>query len=206
MVMLRFQSRKGGGVDDIVIGRVVQNPIHPTERLGKDLGSLLIDGGIHMLITGVMGFGKNPCLKGKSRGKRSHRDEGVIFEDEAAFLLNLLPDDITEDAPVFIIEIIFRPLDLFNHSSGDDGESDDLGVGMFQRCPCCDSMVLKYENISEALILLKIGNPVSVSCQDMCDSCKRHGGQGFIVAGCFNDHLVSSDSVHLVVDPLAFAI
>jgi hypothetical protein len=206
MVMLRFQSRKGRGVDDVVIGRVVQNPIHPVERLGKDLGSLLIEGGIHMLITGVMGFGKNPCLKGKSRSKRSHRDEGIIFEDEAALLLNLLADDITEDAPVFIIEIIFRPLDLFNHSPGDDGESDDLGVGMFQRSPCCHSMVLKYENISEPLIILEIGNPVSVGCQDMCYPLERHGGQGFMVAGCFNDHLVGPDSVHLVVDPLAFTI
>jgi hypothetical protein len=159
-----------------------------------------------MLITGVMGFRKNPCLKGKSRSKRSHREEGIVFEDEAALLLNLLPDDITEDAPVFIIEIIFRPLDLLCHSPGDDGESDDLGVGMFQRSPCCHSMVLKYENISEPLIILEIGNPVSVGCQDMCDPLERHGGQGFMVAGCFNDHFMGPDSVHLVVDPLAFTI
>ena len=129
-----------------------------------------------MLITGVMGFRKNPCLKGKSRSKRSHRDEGIIFEDEAFLLLYFLADDITEDAPVFIVEVIFCPLDLFCHSPGDDGKSDDLGVGMFQRSPRCHPMVLKYKNISEPLIILEIGNPVSVGCQDMRDSLERHGG------------------------------
>jgi hypothetical protein len=193
-------------MDDVVIGWVIQNPIHPAERLGKDLSRLLIERGIHMLVTGVMVFGENPCLKGKSRSKRSYRDEGTIFKNKAFFLLNLLADDITKDTPVLIIEIIFCPLDLFCHPPGDDGESDELRVRMLQRSPCCHTVVLEYENISEPLIILEIGNSVSVGCEDMCYPFERHGDQGFIVAGRFNNHFVGPDSVHLVIDPLAFAI
>jgi hypothetical protein len=77
-----------------------------------------------------MRFGKNPCLKWKSGGKRGNGKEGLVFEDHTAFMLELLSNDITEDAPVFIIEIVFGSFDLFSHSPRNDRKSDELRVGM----------------------------------------------------------------------------
>jgi hypothetical protein len=152
-----------------------------------------------------MGLGKNPCLKRKPRGKRGDGKEGLIFKDDAALLLEFLSDDITEDTPVLIIEIVLSP-SISSTTLPGRSEGRRVESGNAPEKPCCHAMVLKYENISEPLIILEIGNPVSVGCQDMCDPLERHGGQGFMVAGGFNDHFMGSDSVHLVVDPLAFTI
>jgi hypothetical protein len=126
-----------------------------------------------MLETGIMGFWENPCLKWKSGGERGDREEGLIFDDEAAFLLKLLPDDIAEDTPLFIMKIIFGPFDLFGHPSWDDWKGDDLRVGMFQRGPSCYSMVFKDENISKPLITPQIGYPLTIGPEDILHSLQR---------------------------------
>jgi hypothetical protein len=92
-------------------------------------------GKLHVLETGIVGFGKNPCFKGKPGGKGSDGDEGFVLGDDAMFPLELLANDITEDTSVFIMKIGFGPFDLFAHSFRDNGEGDELRVGMFQRGP-----------------------------------------------------------------------
>ena len=59
------------------------------------------------------------------------REEGLIFNDKTVSLLKLLADDITEDTTFFILKIIFCPFNLFIHPCWDDGEGDDLRMGMF---------------------------------------------------------------------------
>jgi hypothetical protein len=120
-------------MEDVVIGRVVEHLMQPVKGFGKDLSSLSIERGFHMLETGIVGFGENPCFKWESGGEWGDREEGLIFDDETVLLLKLLPDDIAEDTPVFILKIIFRPFDLFAHPLWNDGKGDDLRVGMFQR-------------------------------------------------------------------------
>src|SRR5512139_1815859 len=99
-----------------------------------------------------MGLGKNPRFKWKSGGKGSDGKEGFILGDEAMFLLEFLSNDIAEDTPVFIMKIGFGPNHLFAHPFRDDGESDDLGMGMFQRGPRRNAVVLEDQDISEARV------------------------------------------------------
>ena len=155
---------------DIVIGRVVEHLMQPAKSLRKDLSSLFIERGLHMLETRIMGFWENPCLKWKSGGEWGDREEGLIFNDKTVFLLKLLSDDITEDTAVFIMKITFGPLDLFVHPCWDDGEGNDLRVGMFQRGAGSHPMVLEDENISKPLVTSQISHPLTVGPKDIVDS------------------------------------
>jgi hypothetical protein len=73
-------------------------------------------------------FLKNPCFEGKSGGERGDREKAAIFNNNTAVLLELLADDIAEDAAIFKLEIVLCPLDLLPHPSGDDRKSDELRV------------------------------------------------------------------------------
>jgi hypothetical protein len=167
MIVLTVHLWKRRGVDDIVIRRVGKHVIHPPEGVGEDLSCLFILGELHVLKTGMMSFGKNPCFKRKSRGKGGDGEEGFIFDDDTVFPLELLSDNITEDAAVFIVKIVFGPFDFFNHSFRDDGKGDDLRMGMFQRGPRCDAVVFEDEDISKTPVTPEIDDPLAVGQQDL---------------------------------------
>ena len=46
-----------------------EKAIHLHQRIGKDPGGLSVLGRIHVLKTGVVGLGKNPCLEGEPEAK-----------------------------------------------------------------------------------------------------------------------------------------
>jgi hypothetical protein len=167
MIVLRVHVWGGGGVNHIVVRRIREHPIHFLEGIGEDLSGLLILGKFHVLETGIMGFGKNPCFKRKSGGKGSDGDEGFVLGDDAMFLLELLSNDIAEDTSVFILKIGFGPCNLFAHSFRDNREGDDLRMGMFQRGPRCDAMVFEDEDISKTLVTPQINDPLAVGQQDI---------------------------------------
>jgi hypothetical protein len=154
-------------VNNIVIRRIREHPIHSLEGIGEDLSCVFVLGRIHVLEAGMMGFGKDPGLKRKPGGEGSDGDERFIFGDHAVFLLKFLPNDIAENAPVFIVEIRLGSLNLFAHPPRDDGKGDDLRMGMFQRRPCCDAVVLKDKDISKTLVAPQIDDPIAVGQQDI---------------------------------------
>jgi hypothetical protein len=120
-----------------------------------------------MVEAGIMGFRENPCLKWKSGSKRGDGKEGLILNDETALLLKLLSNDITEDAPVLIIEILFGPIHFFSHSPRDNRKGNELGVGMFQRSASRNAVVFEDEDISKPLIISQIDHPVTVGQQNV---------------------------------------
>jgi hypothetical protein len=106
MVIISIQLRERGGMNDVVVRGIVKHPIHPLKGLGKDLRCLLVMDRFHMLETGIMGFGKDPCFERKSRGKRRDGDEVLIFNDDTSLLMKLLPNDITENTSVLVMKIV----------------------------------------------------------------------------------------------------
>src|SRR4030042_1767801 len=70
MVIIFIHFREGGGMNDIIVRGIVEHLIQPPKGLRKDLRCCFIMEGLHMLITGMMGFGENPCFEWKSGGKR----------------------------------------------------------------------------------------------------------------------------------------
>jgi hypothetical protein len=167
MVIIAIQRREGGGMNDVVVRGIVKHLIHPLKGLREDLSGLFVMDRFHMLETGMMGFGENPCLEWKSGGKRCDGDEELIFDDDTTFLLQLLPNDITEDTPVLVVEIGFGPFDLFSHPLRDDGKGDDLRVRMFERGPRSHSVVFEDEDILKTLIPPQIDDPLTIGPQDI---------------------------------------
>ena len=149
-------------MNDVVVRGIVEHLIHSLKGLREDLSCLFIMDRFHMLETGMMGFGENPCLEWKSGSNGGDRDEVLIFEDDTTSLLKLLPNDITEDTAVFVPKIGFGSLDLLGHPLWDDGKGDDLRVRMFERGPRRNSVVLEDEDISKALILPQIDDPLAI--------------------------------------------
>jgi hypothetical protein len=167
MIVFSVHLGERRGMDDIVIGGIGQHLIHSLEGIGEDLSGLFILGRFRVLETGMMIFRKNPCFKWKSGGKGSDGEEGFIFSDDTVSLLEFLPNDITEDTSVFIVEIGFGSFNLFTHPFRDDGEGDDLRMGMFQRGPCCNPMVFEDEDVSKTLVTPQIDDPLAVGQQDV---------------------------------------
>jgi hypothetical protein len=107
MIVLSIHLWGGRGVNNIIIRRIREYPIHSLESIGEDLSCRFILGRLHLLETGMMGFGKNPRFKWKPGGKGSEGEKGFVFTDDTDFLLKFLPNDITEDTSIFIIKIRF---------------------------------------------------------------------------------------------------
>jgi len=117
---------EGGGMDDVVIGRVIQYLLQPPKGIGEDLSGLTIEGPFCQFITRLVTFRKDPGFKGKSRSKGSDGNEPLILRDDPFPLLEFLPDDIAKDATIFIKKVVFSPIDFFPHPGGDDGKGDNL--------------------------------------------------------------------------------
>jgi hypothetical protein len=128
VVIVPVLFRIGGGVDDIVIRRIVEDLSHSPEGIGENFGGRAIQEGLHLFITWLVNLRKNPGLKGKSRSKGSDGDEPAVLCDDPTPLPKLLPDDIAVNASVFIEKVIFRPFDLLPHPRGNNGEGNDLGM------------------------------------------------------------------------------
>jgi hypothetical protein len=193
-------------VNHIVVRRIREHPIHFLEGVGEDLSGLLILGKLHVLETGIMGFGKNPCFKGKPGGKGSDGEEGFVLGDDAMFLLELLANDITEDTSVFIVKIGFGSFNLFGHPFRDNGEGDELRMGMFQRGPRCDAVVFEDEDISKARVAPQIDDPLTVGQQDILCTLERQGGQGLFMPRRFDHDFMGTHPIHLIIDPFAFPV
>jgi len=78
--------------------------------------------------------------------------EGLILDDDAALLLKLLSNDITEDAPVLIIEYFLAPsissatlLGTIGRAMSESGNAPEKHRG--------HSVVFKDEDVSKSLIL-----------------------------------------------------
>jgi hypothetical protein len=104
------------------------------------------------------------------------------------------------------MKIGFGPYNLFTDPFRNDGESDDLGMGMFQRGPRRNAMVFEDEDVPEARVAPQIDNPLTVGQQDIFCTRQRQGGQGHFMPGRFDHDFMGSDSIHLVVDPFAFSV
>jgi len=162
VVVIVIPFWKGRGMDDVIVGRVVEHLMQTVKGLRKDLSGLCIERGFRMLETGVVGFGEDPCLKGKPGSERSDGEKILILGDDAVSLMKLLSNNVAKDTPVFVAKVILGPFDLFAHPLWNDGKGDDLGMGMFQRSASSDPMVFKDKDITESLVTPQIDHALAV--------------------------------------------
>jgi len=155
---------------------------------------------------GVMLLGKDPRLEGETGSKSGHRNEALIFADHSDLLLKLLSDDIAEDASVFIVKIVFGSFDLFTHSSRDDREGNQLGVGVLKGSSRGHAVVLKDEDISKPPVSSQIEDSLAIGPQNILHGFKGKRGEGLLMERCFDDNLVGPHSVHLVKHSLTLPV
>ena len=59
-------------------------------------------------------------------------------------------------------------------------------------------MILEEQDVLEAPIFLQIEDAIAKSPEYIFDPSRGKGSQGRVVIGCFDDHLVRADPIHLV--------
>ena len=184
----------------------MEHMIDSLESVGKNLGGLLIFEWFHVFEMRVMRLGKDPCFKGKAGCERSDCHKRWVLGDDPAPLLHFLPDDIAEDAPIFVLEVSPAPFDLLVDTRGDDGEGDELRVRMLEGGSRSDPVIFEDQEVSKAPVADEIKDAFPVSPEDIFHRLGRERGKGFIVRGGFNHHLMGSDAVHPVVDSFPLSI
>src|SRR5215813_7827244 len=77
---------------------------------------------------------------------------------------------------------------------------------MVQRSTCGFAVILENQNVPKPLVLFQVEHPVAEGPEDIFHCLLAKSRKGGVVIGCFDDDLVSADSIHLVKDPLALPI
>jgi hypothetical protein len=148
---------------------------------------------------------EDPSFKRKSRGERRNGEEGLIFSDDPTFRLDFLTKDITKDTAVFVVEIIFGSFDLFADPDRDDGEGDDLGMGVFERGPCGQSMIFKDHHISKPWIPSQVDDSFPIGPEHILHCLERQGCKSFIMKGSLHDDFMGANAIHLIVNPFSLS-
>jgi hypothetical protein len=151
-------------------------------------------------------LGENPCLKGEPRGKGRKGDKGLIFADDTNSLPYLLVHDVAEDTAFLVLEIVPGALNFLTHAPRNDGEGDELGMGVFQGGACSHAVVLEDEDIAEPWVTLEVGDPFAVGPEHVLHCFGRKSRQRLLMERGFNQNLMGSDPVHLVVDAFPLTI
>ena len=129
----------GGGVDDVVVVRVVELALQSCQAVLEDSGQarLLLVGKITE--AGLMLGGHNPDLEGYLGCKGHEGQEGFVLGDDSLPLLGLLLQNIAVDAPARLVKVVlsplFSPADVGGHHAGDYYLGVGMGQGIARRPP-----------------------------------------------------------------------
>src|SRR5450755_220307 len=96
-----------------------------------------------------------------------------VFADDALAGVALLADDVAKNAAFLFVVIMPTVVDLFAHAARDDGQGDELGVGMLEGSAGGFAMIFENEDVAEALVVFEIEHAVAVGPQDIFDGAFR---------------------------------
>src|SRR5262245_44344992 len=77
---------------------------------------------------------------------------------------------------------------------------------MLQRSACGFAMILENQNVPKPLVLFQVEHPVTEGPEHIFHGLLAKGRKSGVMIGCFDDDLVSTDSIHLVKESLALPI
>src|SRR5260370_15746674 len=118
-VVLRHLSLlQRSGVDDEVVGGMLERLIELAQCPAQHPGQVLESGSVAVFEMGIVALGQDPGLERKSRGIGAEYDEVIRLSHQARAAAQLLPDDVAKDAALFEIEVAFGSLDLLANALG----------------------------------------------------------------------------------------
>ncbi len=141
-------------MEDEVVGRVVEDRLDLLKHLLQDLCEILQQIGSDFSEICRVSLGKNPELEWEPGGKRGKADHLRCFHHQALSFGEFLMDDVAKDASLLLIEVKIGPFQFLHDPFGDDGECNELSVGMAQGGSRGFSKVLKDQQVTESFILL----------------------------------------------------
>ena len=122
-------------------------------------------------------FWKDPQLKGKPGGERSQRDKVGAFDGDPMFGIQLLPQDVAEDAPLLPFVILTCPVQFVLETDRIDRQGDQLRSAV-PEMPLAGRrpVILKEQDIFKPGILLQILDSGDGGLQNLGDLLGREGG------------------------------
>ena len=130
----------------------------------------------------------------------------VRLEDDAGFGDDLMLDDVAVDTAVAELEVAAGAVDFLLNALWNDGQGDELGVGVLEGSTRALAMVLEDEHVAEAGVAGEVVDTIAHGEEQIGDANVRHAGEGVGVLGTFDDDLVGSDAVHVVVEAFRPAV
>src|ERR1035437_8587751 len=115
MVVLGRLLRERRAVDDQIVRRRFERPVHPHEHRLEEPRQRLVLRARRLLEPRAMTLWQEPRLERKARRKGRERDDLGVLEDDAAPRRRLLMDDVGEDAALLGREVPPRAVDLLAH-------------------------------------------------------------------------------------------
>ena len=203
MEILERRLVDGRAVEHEVVRRIVQRAVHAAQEVSEHAGQRAQLVQARVLEGRAMPGGQDPSLEGKARGEGGDRHEAVPVDDEPSATAPLLAHDVTPHAALLDVPELGGAGQLLGDHDRDDGERDELRVRMLQRGAGGLAVILEDEDGLEAAILLEIEHALTEGEQDLGDGVGRHRRQGRRVVRALDHHLVSADSRHPVIGPLA---
>ena len=128
----------------------------------------------------------------------------LVGADHPCVLLKFLADDIAENAAVFIAVVGFGAVELGNQHARQYRQGNELRMAMLQRGSGRLAVIFENHHVTESGITLEILDPVPVGPENQCQVFGRQVVEHVLVIRTFDDHLVSPNAVHPVIEPFGF--
>src|SRR5947199_10771695 len=103
-----------------------------------------------------MALRQDPRLERESWGVGGQGEEVFVFGDDAAAAINLLTDNVAENASLLIYVVLLGAFQFLNHVDWQNGKGDELGMSVLQRRPGGFAMIFEDQNVFETPVLLQV--------------------------------------------------
>src|SRR5688572_7810210 len=197
---------EGRTMKDKVVRWPGEHLVHTSQRFGEHRREKFELSLLALFEVAGMSLGKDPHFKRKARGIGGDAEELRILRHDAIAVREVLPDNVTIDAALFLLKVSPASLNFFCHVGGDDREGNELRMAVFQRGTGCGSVILEYQNISEPHVLLQINHAITIRPEDVLDPFNWHIGQAILVVRRLDDDFMCADPIHAIVETEALAV
>src|ERR1700687_5512069 len=142
------------------------------------------------------------------RDARSIGAEGHVvsanFEDAQALTL-LLHQNVAEDAALFALVIVASAAEFVEDAARHKRRCVQLGSGVVEFLSGSLAVILENADVLEPAVALQILNPQGGQTEELFDFDVAHIPEMAMVAGIFEQHFVSADRSHAVVEAVGAA-
>src|SRR5262245_21728093 len=114
-----------------------------------------------------MPLGKNPGFEGKTRSVGRDGDKVLVLGDYTRAGIEFLADDVAKHAALFVDEVLLGAFEFLGNLPWQNGQRNQLSVGMLERSAGGLTVVLKNQDVLEALVLPQVKDTIAKGPKDI---------------------------------------